>query len=108
MESIFASKKEAKKPSAKQSSLLANEAFKKADQPNPFTAASEESKQTENVVFKSKEVIDDADMHEDDTHQDKPIFRPESSFEITSAFKLAYKQDPRLSLGCKMLNDFMR
>jgi hypothetical protein len=108
MESIFTSKKDAKKSQAKQSSLLANEAFKKTDQQNPFTTASEESKQTENVVFKSKEVIEDADMQEDDTHPEKAIYRPESSFEITSAFKLAYKQDPRLSLGCKILNDFMR
>lgn len=30
------------------------------------------------------------------------------SFEIVSCFKLACKQDSRLSTGCKVLNDFLR
>ena len=71
MESIFTSKKDTgnKKSAAKQSSLLANEAFKKSDQVNPFAAISEESKKTENIVFKSKEAPEDADMNYEDDHR---------------------------------------
>jgi hypothetical protein len=67
MESIFQSKKDksgkkegeptagtsSKRNASKQSSLLANDVFKKIDQGHPFAMASEESKQSEPVVFKS-------------------------------------------------------
>jgi hypothetical protein len=71
MESIFTSKKDTgnKKSAAKQSSLLANESFKKSDQANPFATISEESKHTENIVFKSKEAPEDAEMHYEDDHR---------------------------------------
>lgn len=34
--------------------------------------------------------------------------RPQLSFEITSCYKLAYKQENRLSTGCQILNGFFR
>ena len=76
MESIFTAKKDsatkqAKISAAKQSSLLANDAFKKSDQLNPFATASEESKHIETIVFKSKETPNDAVMHYDEDHLDK-------------------------------------
>jgi len=48
-------------------------------------------------------------QYDEQSHEKgQAIYRPDTSFELTSAFKLAYKQDPRLSLGCKILNDFFR
>ena len=50
--------------------MLANDAFKKVEQANPFGNASEESKHIETVVFKSKETPNDVTMNydEDNVH----------------------------------------
>jgi RecA/RadA recombinase len=36
------------------------------------------------------------------------MIKPQLSFEITTAFKLAYRPEPKLYLGCPVLNDFFR
>jgi RecA/RadA recombinase len=33
---------------------------------------------------------------------------PQLSFEITNCYRLACKAEPKLSTGCKILNDFFR
>lgn len=62
-------------------------------------------KNSETVVFQG-----DAEFNQqlDQDMYDEAEQRPQLSFEITSCYKLAYRQENRLSTGCKILNDFFR
>ena len=98
MENVFASKK-----SASKQTFLPQDVFKK-DQPNPLGNENEEMKNQETVVFQGEAEF--AQFNQEMYDEAEP--RPQLSFEITSCYKLAYRQENRLSTGCKNLNDFLR